>query len=257
MPNYNTPPQTSISPEMTRIIIINAPPQYLLSESKTCIKYLSSESSLMATKVTFACSTTLPRIGFVVQKALILSWTFTLSLHFHFDYMINYILITWSWSSHHPPYFSLLFQLSTLSMPITFQPYLAIISDHLLYCPMPYHASTSHLMVMISYLFIIFVLLTSHLIVLHSAFFLLDILLHLLLGIILYLPPHWLDTFLLSFLQSSKYSLHSYWLIVQLSNLGCLQKYSHTPLYIYSLWIHQRTQFWAGLSYLPYNNLDT
>src|SRR5882762_1983824 len=78
---------------------------------------------------------------------------------------------------------SLSFRHSALSMPITFRSYLAIILDHLSYCPMllSFALSTQPLIYLI-----IFVLLTFRLIVLRSALFLLDVLLHLSLGIV----PH-------------------------------------------------------------------
>jgi len=98
---------------------------------------------------------------------------------------ITQLPMCWSHDRYHliTLVLSLSFQHSTLSMPITFRSYLAIILDHLLYCPMllSFILSTQPVIYLI-----VFISLTFWLIVLHSALFLLDILLHLSLGIIPY-----------------------------------------------------------------------
>ena len=112
------------------------------------------------------------------------TFTFSLySLQLH-DYSCVYhmTMIISSCSS-----LSLSFWPSALSMPITFWSYLAIILDHLSYCPMllSFILPSQPLIYLI-----IFVPLTFHLIVLHSTLFLLDVPLHLLLGIISYCPSY-------------------------------------------------------------------
>src|SRR5882762_9052860 len=101
--------------------------------------------------------------------------SFLLRDHSCVDHMIN---ITSS-----PFYFPYHSDSSTLSMPITFRSYLAIILDYLSYCSMllSFVLSAQSLIYLI-----IFVPLTFRLIVLYSALFLLDVLLHLSLGI----APH-------------------------------------------------------------------
>jgi len=81
---------------------------------------------------------------------------------------------------------SLSFWHSILSMPITFPSYLAIISDHISYCPMLlfFILSTQPLIYLI-----IFVPSTFRLIVLYFALFLSDVLLHYLLALFLIVIP--------------------------------------------------------------------
>ena len=137
---------------------------------------------------------------------LCLSWTFTLSLYFPFDYMTTHVLFTWLWSFHHPLHSSYHSDL-LLYLCLSHSNLISLLSQIICLIALCFYLSPychSLLSIWLSLYLLHFVLLFYTL----SSYWTLH-------------STSWHDL-LLPFLQSSEYFLCSYWLIVQFSNHGCL-----------------------------------